>query len=464
MKKVNQSILAGIILLLINSPAFAQDEKKEKQNDFNTPLHLLTPEYITPYGVCGEQAVKATLDRVFAYLDKETPYSLVDQNGKALNDLTKITATDKLARGAFRLASYEWGVTYAGMLNAGEATGDKRYSDYTFNRLKFLTDVAPGFRKAGVIDPQLEQLLHPKALDDAGSMCLAFIKATEQYKFPDETKRIIGNYVDYIMNKQFRLADGTLARVRPQPNTLWLDDMYMGIPALARMGKYSSGKRYYDEAIRQIKLFSERMFVKEQGLFMHGWVEGMKSHPTWFWGRANGWALLTLVEVLDALPKDYPGSEELIQLLNQHVGGLARLQSAEGRWHQLLDRNDSYLETSATAIYVYSFAKAINHGWIDAKAYGPAVMLGWNAVAKQVNEEGQVEGTCVGTGMGFDPAYYCHRPVSVFAAHGYGPVLLAGGEVIKLLKQNYPKMNDSAVQFYYNEVKTDKPIFDMPND
>ena len=37
--------------------------------------------------------------------------------------------------------------------------------------------------------------------------------------------------------------------------------------------------------------------------------------------------------------------------------------------------NDSFFETSATAIYTYSVARAINRGWIDKKAYGPMVLL-----------------------------------------------------------------------------------------
>lgn len=34
-----------------------------------------------------------------------------------------MTADAQLERGAFRLASYEWGVTYSAMLAAAEATG-----------------------------------------------------------------------------------------------------------------------------------------------------------------------------------------------------------------------------------------------------------------------------------------------------------------------------------------------------
>ena len=59
---------------------------------------------------------------------------------------------------------------------------------------------------------------------------------------------------------------------------------------------------------------------------------------------------------------------------------------------------------------------------------------------------GQVEGTCVGTGMAFDPAFYYHRPVSAYAAHGYGPTLLAGAEIYALLENYAFEINDSSVQ------------------
>ena len=74
-------------------------------------------------------------------------------------------------------------------------------------------------------------------------------------------------------------------------------------------------------------------------------------------------------------------------------------------------------------------------------------LLAWNAVSKKVTAAGQIEGTCVGTGMAFDPAFYYYRPVNVFAAHGYGPVLLAGAETYKLLQLHPFEINDSSVQF-----------------
>jgi rhamnogalacturonyl hydrolase YesR len=436
-------------------------------NDVNAPLHLLKPDYQNPYGVPSRESIEEALNRVQAYLEKETPMQLIDtrtQNPVALGD---IDAHSGLQRGTFRLASYEWGVTYAGMLRAGETTGNKRYTDYAAKRLTFLRETAARFREQlpqdDIGDMQLRRLLYPRALDDAGSMCAAFIKASMLPDAPNYDD-IIRTGMNWIMLGQLRLSDGTLARNRPHYHTLWLDDMFMSIPAMAWMGKYTGDGKYYDEAVKQIRLFAARMFVPQKNLFMHGWVEGMEERPAFFWGRANGWAVMTLVETLETLPPAHEGYSEVMDLLKKHIRGIAALQSGEGLWRQLLDRNDSYLETSASAIYTYAIARAINNGWIDAKAYTPRVLLAWNAVSKQINEQGQVAGVCVGTGMAFDPAFYYYRPVNVFAAHGYGPVLLAGAETIALLQKAYPKMNDSAVQLYGKEVKTEAPIFEEDED
>lgn len=156
---------------------------------------------------------------------------------------------------------------------------------------------------------------------------------------------------------------------------------------------------------------------------------------------------MAMAELLDVLPTTHPSYKAVMQQYKLHVEGLAKYQSGQGFWHQLLDREDSYLETSATAIYAYAVAKGINRKWLDAKAYGPMCLLAWNAVTTKVNDKGQVEGTCVGTGMAFEPAFYYYRPINVYAAHGYGPVLLAGSEIIKMIKQFKFGMNDSALQF-----------------
>jgi unsaturated rhamnogalacturonyl hydrolase len=422
------------------------------QTDATTPLHKLQPNYTMPYGIPKQEDVTAVLNRVFGYLDSVTPTGFINEKtGEALTDLSKIDENTILARGDFRIVSYEWGVTYAGMLLASEATNDPKFRDYTEKRLTFIADSADKFKKTTgkysdwEAKMPLRNLISPRALDDCGAMCAAMIKAKRSGSKAD-LQPLIDTAIGHIMNKQYRLSDGTLGRNRPQANTLWLDDLFMGVPAIAQMGKLTGDKKYFDEAAKQVLAFEKRMFNREKGVFMHGWVEGMTEHPEFRWARANGWAFMTEVELLEVLPENHPLRPQILDLLKRHAKGLASYQSGTGFWHQLLDREDSYLETSATAIYTFAFARAINRGWIDAKAYAPMTLLAWNAVSTKVNEKGQVEGTCVGTGMAFDPAFYYFRPVSAFAAHGYGPVLLAGAEVLSLLKNKKFEINDSSVQ------------------
>ncbi|MBQ0073325.1 MAG: glycoside hydrolase family 88 protein [Prevotella sp.] len=432
----------------------------QEVNDVNTPLHLMNPVYQYGYGIPAQEDVKSTIDRVMTFLEGAMPAE---------------TVGDKLKTGTLRLTSYEIGVLYCAVQEAAKVTGDERYSKFAADRLGLIAKIEPTsykrLSKDMKFDDQMRKVCFPTALDDAGAMCTGFIryqiKKQADKQSNTQITKIIERYIEHVYRKQYRLQDGTLARIRPHYNTVWLDDMYMGIPCLAWYGKLTGNTEYYDEAIRQIRLFRDKMAVpqsvmsgQEQAiLFRHGWVEEMTPHPFFPWGRANGWAILTMCEVLDVLPADYPGRNEILTLLRQHVAGLTAVQDKSGFWHQLLNDNTTYLETSATAIYTYCLAHAINEGWIDNLAYGAQALLAWHAVSSQVNAKGQVENTCVGSGMGFDPAFYACRPVHVMAAHGYGPVIWAGGEIIRMLQKTHPKMNDSAVQFYATPQKTNEPIF-----
>jgi len=422
------------------------------------------PAYITPYRKATVEDTAAVLERIRGYLDAATVGKIVDRQTNAeITDFSQPNPNATFERGegiTYQPVGYEWGVTYAGMLLAAEATGDARFNEYTARRLKMLSDALPmaralqaaapagapaggapggpgggGARGGGRGGLNLRSMIAPGALDDAGSMCAALIKAGRAGVGPD-LRPVINTYIDWISHKQYRFPDGTLARMRPQADTLWLDDLFMSVPALAQMGKLTGDRVYFDDAVKQIEQFSARMFNPQLGVYMHGWSMSAPEHPEFHWARANGWAIMAMVELLDVLPEDHPGRPEVLRQLRAHIKGLASYQAPTGFWHQMLDMPDSYQETSATAIFTYCIAHAVNRGWVSPVAYGPVANLGWNAVASKVNAKGQVEGTCVGTDLAFDLAYYYYRPTSPTAAHGYGPVLLAGAETIKLLKND----------------------------
>ncbi len=415
--------------------------------------------YPVPYGPASVEEIKSVLGRILGYLETASPVKIINRdNHEPVTDFAHLPTDVAFERTDFLITSYEWGVTYCGMLLAAEATGDEHFKDYAATRITAIATVAAHLRAqpappTELTGPQrmlaLRPVLAPQSLDDAGSMCVAFIKASRAGVHAPALRPWIDNYIQWISTGQFRLADGTLARNRPLHNTLWLDDLYMSVPALAQMGALTGEQKYFDDAVKQVLQFSGRMFVPQVGLYRHGWVQEMEPHPALHWGRANGWAIIAMAELLSVLPEDHPGRAAVLAQYRAQAAGIAATQSGMGLWHQLLDRNDSYLETSASAMFTYAIARGINRGWLDPLAYGPMVSLGWNAVARQVNALGQVENTCVGTGMGFDPAFYYYRPVSVYAAHGYGPVLLAGAEVMVLRAGLGAKaeVNDGSVQF-----------------
>ncbi len=179
--------------------------------------------------------------------------------------------------------------------------------------------------------------------------------------------------------------------------------------------------------------YHSRLFNAEKRIYRHGQFRDTQSSPNFSWARANGWAIMAVVELLDSLPESHPEGSILLEILREHCKGLSNYQSGRGLWHQLIDRTDSFLETSASAMMVYAIAKSINSGWISPSVFGPIALLGWNGLEAKVNPEGELEGTCVGTGLGFDAGFYYHRPVSNYAAHGYGPFILACSEISRLL-------------------------------
>ncbi len=396
--------------------------------------------YPVPYQLPTVAEVTESLARVRDYLDTAAPLRIIDsQTKKEITDFTTPVETAVTDRGEaeFGPLVYEMGVVHSAMLRAAAVTGDAKFSDYTKKHLHFIAEKLPYFRavaaKFGTDKNGFRSVLEPRALDDSGSMCAALIRARVAKVGPD-LKPVIDTWSEWIGKKQFRLSDGTFARQRPQAVSLWADDAYMSIPALAEMGRLTGERAWFDDAVKNIETMSARLFNKEKGLYAHGWSASNQNAPRFYWGRATGWIVVAMCDLLDVLPKDHPGYPKVMAQLRATLKGVAEYQSGSGFWHQMIDRNDSYLETSATAMFTYGIAHAVNEGWLPPTTYGSIAQAGWVALATKINAKGQVEGTCVGTTYASDQIYYYNRPTSVKALHGYGTTMLAGVEMIRLLK------------------------------
>jgi unsaturated rhamnogalacturonyl hydrolase len=423
---------------LVASPALAQSQYR---NTDNTNLgDAGEGTYPIPYKKPVVAEVTAQLQAIRAFMDRATPTRIVSKRtGQPITDLKKPSADAVFEKSAgdYGIQVYEMGVVHSGLLKAAQVTKDPGFTAMTRRHFAFFAETLPYFR-AQEQQFKLERansfsrFLDPRSLDDAGSMCAALMRARAAKVGPD-LKPMIDTCSDWVAKRQFRLDDGTMARKRPQEVSLWADDMYMSIPALAEMGRLTGERPYFDDAVANVMGMSSRMFNPQLGLYTHGWHANHPDAPRFYWARANGWAVLAMSDLLDVLPKDHPGYPKVLAQLRASLKGIAELQSGSGLWHQMIDRNDSYLETSASAIFTYVFAHAVNEGWVSPTTYGSIAQTGWNALSTRITALGQVEGTCVGTTLAGDMVYYYNRPTSVDALHGYGPMLLAGAEIIRLV-------------------------------
>lgn len=334
---------------------------------------------------------------------------------------------------------YPQGVMLYGMARSTDITGDKevgqfvtRHNQVAARYYRWLAQVQQQFgdsAKDFIHANTLRQLLELSSLDNCGAMGNALLD--EMMRHPDqvtaEERQVLALIADWIINRQARLPDGTLWRPA-RGNTVWPDDLYMGGVFLVRYGIYTGDQRHIDDAARNIINQAARE-ADGDGLWFHGYFEDSKSHAPFKWARGNGWVTVTLVETLSAMADNNPLRPQLLAILRKQVESLKPLQTQSGMWRQVLDKPELWEETSATAMFAYGIARAVNRGWLPASDMQIA-RRAFAGVARNVTPEGAVQNTCAGTNIGTTLEFYINRPRPDDDPHGRGPTLLAGSEIL----------------------------------
>jgi rhamnogalacturonyl hydrolase YesR len=205
--------------------------------------------------------------------------------------------------------------------------------------------------------------------------------------------------------------------------TGWTDDMFMAGAVLARAPM--SPDRI--DGLQRILLTNINTLQRKDGLFIHA------SKAPHAWGRGNGFALLGLTEALTYQSPTWVPRAEVLAAYRKHVEALARHQSDDGSWRQVVDEPASYRELTVTAMTTAALARGIARGWISRQTYEPIMNRGWQAVAARVNADGSVRDVCSSTGAGETKEYYLNRPVVNGADdRGGAMALLAAIEVAAL--------------------------------
>lgn len=340
--------------------------------------------------------------------------------------------------------NYRWGVALLGMERSAQLLGDAEADRFVVEHnlicaryyhwlagLENQSDDAKTFARTNL----LKGLVNLGNLDNCGAMGSEMIESMIAH--PDqvspEEKEVVARIADWVVHKQERLPDGTFWRAGRMGGTVWPDDLYMGGVFLVQDGIYSHDPKLNDDAAEQV-IHQAALEQDGDGLWFHGYFVAEKRHAPFKWGRGNGWATVTMVEILSAMPTDDPLRPKLMEILRKQIAGLERVQAPDGMWRQVLDQPDLWEETSCTAMFAYGIACAVNHGWIEPGNMAVA-RKAFAAVAKNVGADGAVHGTCEGTSIGLDLSYYAQRKRPDDDPHGCGPVMLAGIEILSADKE-----------------------------
>lgn len=334
---------------------------------------------------------------------------------------------------------FEWhyanGQMMLGILALGDLTGETKYFNHVKKFCDFTLDNFDYFKYQYEVLNKLNGFNHRLyrriMLDDTGAPALPFIELHNRGNL-EEARPIIDTIAEQVSNGQVRLTDGTLARPEPRKFTVWADDLFMSVPFLLRYAKLTNDEKYYDDAADQVILFYEKLFDPEVNLYYHGWFSDNGENSVAHWGRANGWVIWAITEALLYLPKEHNDYSKILDIYKNHIQGLIPFQNENGRWHQVIDKPDSYEETSSTAMFTLAIARGVLNNWLD-ESYTQYAIKGWNGIADKIKDDGTVEGICRGTGIGFDLEFYFNRETPDNDPRGLGAVLTAGVEVSKLI-------------------------------
>jgi unsaturated rhamnogalacturonyl hydrolase len=336
---------------------------------------------------------------------------------------------------------YEPGVALLAVQRVWEQTQEQHYFDYIRANIDELVDASG---QICTYDPQtynLDQI-------NQGKVLFVLYAQTGEIRYKNAILRLRQQ-----METHPRTQSGGYWHKRIYPHQMWLDGVYMADPFLAQFARDFDEPRLFDDSAYQVLLLARQARDPRTGLLYHAWDEsrsqqwadpqtGCSPH---FWGRALGWFMMALPDILDHFPSDHPQRNDLVQVLRETAEAVISVQDPlSGLWFQILDQGDrpgNYLEASASCMFVYALAKSARLGYLE-ETHLPAVQRGYQGLLErfiEVDPRGWVDlhGIVSVGGLGGSPyrdgsfEYYLSEPVVSNDYKGFGPFIMASLEIEK---------------------------------
>lgn len=337
--------------------------------------------------------------------------------------------------------NYEQGLILWALYRMSQHTGEPKYYDFVERNLNQYVDPDGRITSYRLSDYNLDLIAPGRAL-----LAVYQKSGQERYRRAADTLR-------RQLREQPRTDEGGFWHKNIYPYQMWLDGLFMGEPFYAMNASLTNEPSAFDDIAQQFILIARRTRDAKTGLYYHGWDERRRQRwadsttgcsPS-FWGRALGWYIMGLVDVLEYFPEKHPKRKDLVALLNDVAAGLLKYRDKEtGLWYLVLDqgkRPGNYFESSSACMFTYAFAKGASRGYLDRKYFRAAERsfkgILFHHVSIDKNGLVDLHDTIKGAGLGGTPyrdgtfSYYASERRRTNDMKGIGPFLLAAIELEK---------------------------------
>src|ERR1039458_4160507 len=215
---------------------------------------------------------------------------------------------------------------------------------------------------------------------------VAYSKAAE-WTADAQIRQAVDRLLDWIRMKAPRNSEGILYHAVGTPQ-MWSDGLNCAPPFLAARG-------YYDEALKQIEGYWQRLWNPEKKLLAHIWDDGKRQFKDGnFWGGGNGWAAAGLARVIRSLPRERrQDRERLAAFAREIVDGCLQHQRADGLFHDVVEQPSTFVETNLAQMLAFAVYEGVAGAWLPASYRAHADRMR-AAAREKMDAYGYVQGVC----------------------------------------------------------------------
>jgi len=334
---------------------------------------------------------------------------------------------------------WQYDIAFLGQAIDKLGSADQKYSAYYEAFYNYFVADDGSVKKYKKTDYNLDNINPAKGL-------ITLYKRTGEEKYLKAIDQFIGQ-----LREQPRTPEGGFWHKKIYPEQMWLDGIYMSAPFMAQYAKEFNETEWFDTLFRQVTLIYSKTLNPDNGLLYHAWdasrtqawCNPQTGQSQEHWGRSMGWYTMALVDLLDYYPVNREGRDSLITILRNTCEALLKVKDpGSNLWYQVLDKGGepgNYLETSASMMFIYAFAKGADKGYLPVK-FRDVARRSFESACHTFLTEGEdghpvVTNTCGACGLGGNPyrdgtyVYYISEKQVDNDPKGVAPFILAAIEL-----------------------------------